>query len=131
DRGPLEAYGWMSVQGVIWILLVQALAGLSPFFYFRKHYPDEMHIIKTIIAPWVAFIAQIAVIYLLYDNLDFLASGDILYIKEVFTIGPLFFNWLGIIGVVLPLAALAYAFIIKRTNRAKYEVMGRFVNEGA
>ena len=70
-------------------------------------------------------------IYLLYDNLDFLASGDILYIKEVFTIGPLFFNWLGIIGVVLPAAALAYAFIIKRTNRAKYEVMGRFVNEGA
>ena len=41
------------------------------------------------------------------------------------------FSWIGIIGVVLPAAALAYAFIIKRTNRAKYEVMGRFVNEGA
>jgi amino acid transporter len=131
DRAPLEAYGWLAVQGVIWILLVQALAGLSTFFYFRKHYPDEMHPIKTIAAPWIAFIAQLAVLYLLYDNLDFLASGDILYIEEVFTIGPLFFNWLGIIGVVLPAAALAYAFIIKRTNRAKYEVMGRFVNEGA
>ena len=69
-------------------------------------------------------------LYLLYDNLDFLASGDILYIEKVFTIGPLFFNWLGIIGVVLPLAALAYAFYLKNTNRAKYETMGRFVNEG-
>ena len=130
DRAPLDAYGWLAVQGVIWIVLVQALTALSTFFYFRKHHPGEMHPVKTIAAPWIGFVAQLAVLYLLYDNLDFLASGDILYIEKVFTIGPLFFNWLGIIGVVLPLAALAYALYLKNTNRAKYETMGRFVNEG-
>jgi hypothetical protein len=35
-----------------------------------------------------------------------------------------------VLGVLVPAGALAYAFYVKRTNRAKYETMGRFVNEG-
>ena len=89
DRGPLEIYGWMAVQGVIWILLVQALAALSTFFFFRKHYPDEMHPIKTIAAPWIGFVAQIVVLLLLYHNLYFLAAGA-WYVNPVF---ELFSGW--------------------------------------
>ena len=40
-------------------------------------------------------------------------------------------NWLGIIGIVVPLTGIAYAYYLKSANRAKYEVVGRFINEGA
>jgi amino acid transporter len=133
DRAPLEAYGWLAVQGVIWIVLVQGLTAFSTFFYYRRHYPDEMHPIRTIAAPWIAFLAQMAVLLLLYHNLYFLAAGST-YVDPVFELfsgwAELQFSWIGIIGVLLPAAAVAYAFYVKHTNRAKYELMGRFVNEG-
>ena len=100
DRAPLEAYGWLAVQGVIWILLVQALRRLSTFFYFRKHHPNEMHPIKTIAAPWIALHrpARRPATCCTTTSTSWPAATSS-YIEEVFTIGPLFFNWLGIIGV--------------------------------
>ena len=56
NRLPLEMYGWLAVQGVIWIVLVQALTALSTFFYFKQEHPDEMHPWKTIAAPWIGFL---------------------------------------------------------------------------
>ena len=36
DRTGLDVYYWIAVQGVIWIVLVQALTSLSVWAYFRK-----------------------------------------------------------------------------------------------
>ena len=40
-------------------------------------------------------------------------------------------SWLGIIGVLVPLASLGYAYYLKASNPEKYALMGRFVNEAA
>lgn len=139
DRLPLEMYGWLAVQGVIWIVLVQALTALSTFFYFRKEHPTEMHWWKTIAAPWIGFIAQIYVLLLLYSNLYFLATGatyvnpvfEIPWIDVAFMSKELEFSWIGIIGVLVPLGALGYAYYLKSANPARYEILGRFINQGA
>ena len=39
DHTGLDAYFWLSPQGVIWIVLVQALTALSVFMYFKRDRP--------------------------------------------------------------------------------------------
>jgi hypothetical protein len=38
-------------------------------------------------------------------------------------------EWLGIVGILVPVSGLLYAYY-RASNRAKYEVVGRFINEG-
>jgi amino acid transporter len=139
NRLPLEMYGWLAVQGVIWIVLVQALTALSTFFYFRKEHPTEMHPWKTVAAPWIGFLGQVYVLLLLYSNLYFLAAGA-WYVNPVFEIpwidiaymgDELQFSWIGIIGVLVPLLSLGYAYYLRSSNPQKYEILGRFINQGA
>jgi amino acid transporter len=138
---PLDVYYWIAVQGVIWILLVQALTSLSVWVYFRREHPTEQHWWKTILAPWIGFIAQIVVLYLCYNQLTALGAGTAIYVEKLFTIGPwslgvfnwhfkLEMNWLGIIGIVVPVAGFLYAYYLRAADRARYEVAGRFINEG-
>jgi amino acid transporter len=139
DRLPLEMYGWLAVQGVIWIVLVQALTSLSTYFYFRREHPTEMHPLKVVAASWIGFVGQVYVLLLLYSNLYFLAAGA-WYVNPVFEIpwidvlymgSELQFSWIGIIGVLVPLGGLGYAYYLKASNPQKYEVLGRFINQGA
>ena len=76
---------------------------------------------------------------LLYSNLYFLAAGA-WYVNPVFEIpwidvaymwDELQFSPIGIIGVLVPLAALGYAYYLRSANPAKYEILGRFINQGA
>jgi amino acid transporter len=130
----LDAYFWLSPQGVIWIVLVQALTALSVFTYFRRVHPDEQSW-KTTVCAWIGFAGQILVLALFYHYETFVAFGSSLYVKELFTIGsgtwsvPV--SWLGIIGVLVPVASLVYAYAIRAQNPEKYALMGRFVNEAA
>ena len=114
-RGPLDVYYWIAVQGVIWIILVQALTSLAVWAYFRRQPASERHWWKTTLAPWIGFVAQVVVLYLCYKYLSSLAAGDVLYVKELGRIGPwggfeIDITWLGIIGVLVPVLALVYAF---------------------
>jgi amino acid transporter len=130
----LDAYYWLSPQGVIWIVLVQALTALSVFAYFRRDHPDEQSW-KTTVCAWLGFGGQLFVLALFYHYETFVAAGSSVYVKELFTIGsgtwsvPV--SWLGIIGVGVPVASLAYAYFLRAQNPQKYAVMGRFVNEAA
>ncbi len=130
----LDAYFWLSPQGVIWIVLVQALTALSVFLYFRREHPDEQSW-KTTVCAWIGFGGQIFVLALFYHYATTVALGSSLYVKELFTIGSGTFSvpvsWLAIIGVVVPLASLGYAYYLKGRNPEKYALMGRFVNESA
>lgn len=131
----LDVYYWIAVQGVIWIILVQALTSLAVWAYFRRQPASERSFWKTTVAAWIGFLAQIMVLYLCYKYLSSLAAGDVWYVKELGQIGPwggfeIDITWLGIIGVVVPVAALVYALVLRSSNPEKYERAGRFVNEG-
>jgi amino acid transporter len=114
----IQLYGLMAVMGVIVILSVQALVSLSILIYFQRHHEDEVHWWRTIVAPALSFLSQAFVVYLLFDNIDFLGSGYS------------YANWLGPIDLLVVAVGVAGAFYLKNRNREKYESAGRLINEG-
>ena len=118
SQAYLQLYGLMAVMGVIIILAVQALVSVAIFNYFRTQHPEEHHMWKTIVAPLVSFVAQVFVLYLLFQNLKFLGSGYH------------WANYLGPIDAVIFIGGIAYALYLKKNDAAKFEAAGRLVNEG-
>jgi hypothetical protein len=118
SQAYLQLYGLMAVMGVITILSVQALVSLAILVYYERFHRDEAHWWKTRLAPVLAFISQAFVVYLLFDNIDFLGSGYG-YAK-----------WLGPIDLLVVLIGVGAAFYFKRNAPQKYEQAGRLINEG-
>jgi amino acid transporter len=116
--GYLQVYGLMAVMGVISILAIQALVSVAIFNYFRTHHASEHHWWTTILAPIIATVTQAYVLYLAIKNLTFLGSGYS-YAK-----------WLAWGDLAIFLAGLGYAFYLKRHDRAKFETVGRMINQG-
>ena len=116
--GYLQVYGLMAVMGVVSILAIQALVSLAIFNYFRTHYKDEHHWWTTILAPLISAVSQAFVLYLAIKNLTFLGSGYS-YAK-----------WLCWGDLAIFLAGLGYAYYLKSRDRAKYETVGRMINQG-
>jgi amino acid transporter len=116
--GYLQVYGLMAVMGVVSILAIQALVSVAIFNYFRTHHKEDHHWWTTILAPILATISQGYVLYLAIKNLSFLGSGYG-YAK-----------WLCWGDLLIFLGGLGYAFYMKTTNRAKYETIGRMINQG-
>jgi len=93
--------------------------------------------LASIVVQLVGFIfgfaGQIVVLALFYHFETFVAFGTSLYVKELFTIGSSWYSvpvsWLGIIGVIVPVISIGYAYAIRAQNPEKYALMGRFVNE--
>jgi amino acid transporter len=116
--GFLQVYGLMAVMGVVSILAIQALVSLAIFNYFRTHHKEDHHWWTTITAPLIATVTQAYVLYLAISHLKFLGSGYS-YAK-----------WLCWGDLVIFLAGLGYAFYLKSQKRAKYETIGRMINQG-
>ena len=116
--GYLQVYGLMAVMGVVSILAIQALVSVAIFNYFRTHHKADHHWWTTTLAPLIAAVSQAYVLYLAIKNLNFLGSGYS-YAK-----------WLCWGDLAIFLAGLGYAFYLKSHNRAKYETIGRMINQG-
>jgi len=116
SQAYLQLYGLMAVMGVIIILSVQAIVSIAILVYFWRR--GEHHWIKTVACPIVAFVAQAVVLWLLFDNIEFLGSGYG-YAKILGPIDAAVF----VIGLLL-------AFWLKSRDRAKYDTIGRMVYEG-
>jgi amino acid transporter len=116
--GYLQVYGLMAVMGVVSILAIQALVSVAIFNYFRKHHAEDHHWWTTMLAPVLATLSQAYVLYLAIKNLTFLGSGYS-YAK-----------WLCWGDLAIFLGGLGYAFYLKSRNRAKYETIGRMINQG-
>jgi len=114
----LQVYGLMAVMGVVSILAIQALVSIAIFNYFRVHHSAEQHWWTTILAPVIATVTQALVLYLAIKNLNFLGSGYS------------YSKWLVWGDLAIWLAGLGYAFYLKRNDRAKYETVGRMINQG-
>jgi amino acid transporter len=111
-------YTMMAVQGVVWILAIQALCAVAIIVYFQKHKELNSNPIVTIICPIIAIAGQLVAIVLLFQNIHVLA-GTINYADQI--------KWIAIAGVVV---AGAYAYYIKYTDREKYDLIGRVIDEG-
>jgi amino acid transporter len=118
SQAYLQLYGLMAVMGVIIILSVQALVSLAILVYFERYHRDEAHWWKTRLAPALALISQAFVVYLLFDNIGFIA-GTFPLVK-----------WLGPIDLAVVLIGVGAAFYFKARKPAKYEQAGRLINEG-
>jgi amino acid transporter len=116
--GYLQVYGLMAVMGVVSILAIQSLVSLAILNYFRTHHKESHHWWTTITAPIIAVISQAVVLYLAIKNLTFLGSGYS-YAK-----------WLVVGDIVIFAGGLGYAFYLKSKQRAKYETIGRMINQG-
>ncbi len=119
DVAYIQVYGLMAVMGVVSILAIQALVSIAILNYFRTHHADEHHWWTTTLAPIIGAIAQVYVLYLAIHNLDFLGAGSYPYAR-----------WLVWGDVVIFAGGLAFAFYLKSNDRAKYETIGRMINEG-
>jgi amino acid transporter len=117
DAAYVRVYTMMAVQGVVWLLAIQAVCALAVLLWHRRHKHPDSWLIVTL-CPIIAIIGQVFAIYLLFANIDTLA-GTIGYVD---LIGPI-----AIIGVV---GALIYAVTLKRTNREKFDMAGRMIDEG-
>ena len=117
DTAYVRIYTMMAVQGVVWILAIQATCALAVLVWHRRHkHPDSFWVVT--VAPIIAILGQAFAIYLLFANIDTLA-GTIGYVD---LIAP--------IAVVVIVAALIFALVLKRSNRAKFDTIGRMIDEG-
>jgi amino acid transporter len=117
DVAYVRIYTMMAVQGVVWILAIQAVCAVAVIVYHRRHKYDDS-VWAVVVCPVIAVLGQAFAIYLLFKNISTLA-GTIGYVDAI---AP--------IAVVAALGALIYAITLRRTNRAKYEVIGRMIDEG-
>jgi amino acid transporter len=117
DTAYVRIYTMMAVQGVVWLLAIQAVCALAVLVWHRRHKHPDSWVIVTL-CPIIAIVGQVFAIYLLFANIDTLA-GTIGYVD---LIGPI-----AIVGVVI---GLGYAFALKRANRKKFDMIGRMIDEG-
>jgi hypothetical protein len=103
---------------VVSILAIQALVSIAIFNYFRTHHKEEHHWWTTMLAPIIAAASQAYVLYLAIKNLNFLGAGYS-YAK-----------WLCWADLAIFAIGLGYALYLKRNDRAKYESVGRMINQG-
>jgi hypothetical protein len=104
---------------VLGILAVQGLCCVAIVRFFLTEARDGFHVVKTLIAPIIGFLAMAGACYLLIDNRAALSgAGDATYIKLV--------PW-----VVLAVFAIGCGVALWMRNRAqeRYEGIGRFVRE--
>jgi amino acid transporter len=117
DVAYVRIYTMMAVQGVVWILAIQAVCAVAVIVYHRRHNFNDS-VWAVVVCPVIAVVGQVFAIYLLFKNISTLA-GTIGYVDAIAPIAVL-----GVLG------AIAYAVALKRTNRAKYDMIGRMIDEG-
>jgi amino acid transporter len=114
----IELYGLMALVGTTIIMFAQAVVSFAIIMYFRRNHPEEQHWFETLLAPGLAGVAQIYIIYLLFDNLSFLGSG----LQFAFYI-----PWICVAVLVLGLLG---ALWLKSAKPQIYDQIGRLLYEG-
>ena len=117
---PLLQLGtWLPIFCTLAVIVVQLIVSIAVIAYFNKVGRNGMgDVWKTMVAPIIGVIAQAAVIWLLIENLTFLAGSDILVVQLI----PLYVIVLAVIGFV-------YALILKSSSPARYATIGQLRDE--
>lgn len=115
----LGVYGLLALIGTMLIMFAQAVVSIAIIRYFLKKHPEDFNWFTTGLCPIIAFAAQIYIIYLLWDNLDFLGGG------------LAFANWIPWINLAIVVIGFVGALYLKTADPAKYDRIGRLINTGA
>lgn len=105
---------WLPIFCTLAVLLVQFLVCLAVIGYFnRVGRVTGADWAKTLAAPVVGAVAQGAVMYLLVNNLSFLAGGDVMVVKLI----PLYV-------AVIAVAGFLYALWLRSSDPDRYATIG-------
>ena len=63
-------YTMLAILGTMLLLILQAVVSIAIIVYFRRHHAGDTGFFSTLVAPLVAFFAQMYLVYLLCDNLS-------------------------------------------------------------
>lgn len=63
-------YTMLAILGTMLLLILQAVVSIAIIRYFRANHPGEVNIFASLIAPVIAFISQVYLVYLLVENLE-------------------------------------------------------------
>jgi len=118
SQAYVQLYGLAAFMGVVIILFIQALVSVAIWNYFRTHHPGEHKLWNHTIAPIISVVGQLAVLAVAIDKIDFLGAG---YTYAWYLVA---------IDVLVFVGGIAYAMYLKSNDRAKYETIGRMINEG-
>jgi amino acid transporter len=116
--GALLVLGtWSPLLGVSGILAIQALVSVSIIVYFARK--QDLHWLKTLIAPIIAAITQAYAVYLLMKfRGDLSAAAGVPFIEYLWLWPILVF----VLGVII-------ALVLRAQNPAKYAGIGRYLHE--
>jgi amino acid transporter len=118
SQAYVQLYGLAAFMGVVIILFVQALVSIAIWNYFRTHHPTEHKLWNHTIAPLISVIGQVAVLAVAIQKIDFLGAG---YRYAWYLVA---------VDVLVFAGGYGYALYLKANDRAKYETIGRMINEG-
>ena len=114
-----ELYGWLSILGTFWVLVMMTLSGIATIRYFGQEGHRELkHWGKWLVAPALASLGMAYTLYLLWANIATLGGGHININRPSWVASAWFLIGLGL------------SVVIKRRNPKKYEVLGRMLSKG-
>ncbi len=115
----LHLGGWLPIFSTLAVIVVQLVVSLAVIAYFnregRKTAGDWW---KTMIAPLVGAAAMAVVIYLLINNLPFLAGSE----EAIVMLMPVYVAAVFIIGIL-------YALYLKSKHRSRFDRIGTVYDE--
>jgi amino acid transporter len=108
----LGVYTLFAILGTMLLLVLQAVVSIAVIMYFRKHHADDAGMFSTMIAPIIAFIAQVILVYMLIANLaTFGGTGG--FGEKI--------PWIGAAIIVI---GLVWGFLLKRMAPKAYQDIG-------
>jgi amino acid transporter len=113
-----QVYGLLSVLGTMLILAAQAIVSLAVVVYFWRHHRADFHWWSTCLAPALAFVAQLGIIFLCIFNIDVVGGGLAIA------------NWLAPLALLVIVLGLGGAAWLKRRRPERYDQIGRLMVEG-
>ena len=110
---------WSPLLGVSGILAIQALVSVSIIVYFARK--QDLHWLKTLIAPIIAAITQAYAVYLLMKFRGDLSAAA----------GVPFIDYLWLWPIAVFVVGIAIALVIRTSDPGKYAGIGRYLHEDA
>ena len=114
----LGIYGMYAILGTMLILILQAVVSLAIILYFQRNHPEDASWWSTGLAPAIAFVSQIYLVYVLVTQLEALGGTGV------------FGHAIPYIGFGVIAVGLIWGIILRVAAPETFARIGRLVNDG-